>query len=122
MQLSDFSALTFDCYGTLIDWESGIHTALAPWLSRHGVDLERDHGAPRRFVQPRPHLGLEDDALVPQPVVDREDDGERACFGSSGTRKVRAFIRPCRDGRLAFSSASVGVRPSCFARCLTAIG
>ncbi|TIS13877.1 MAG: haloacid dehalogenase, partial [Mesorhizobium sp.] len=24
MKLTDFKALTFDCYGTLIDWESGM--------------------------------------------------------------------------------------------------
>ena len=30
MQLCDFNALTFDCYGTLIDWESSIVTALQP--------------------------------------------------------------------------------------------
>lgn len=37
MKLSDFSALSFDCYGTLIDWESGIHTALQPLLARAGA-------------------------------------------------------------------------------------
>jgi 2-haloacid dehalogenase len=42
MRLSDFSVLTFDCYGTLIDWETGISEALAPWLVRAGVSLERD--------------------------------------------------------------------------------
>jgi 2-haloacid dehalogenase/putative hydrolase of the HAD superfamily len=42
MRLSDFSVLTFDCYGTLIDWETGIAEALAPWLDRAGVSLERD--------------------------------------------------------------------------------
>ncbi len=42
MRLSDFSVLTFDCYGTLIDWESGIGEALAPWLAQAGVDLPRD--------------------------------------------------------------------------------
>ena len=31
-RLTDFSALTFDCYGTLIDWESGIWDALQPLL------------------------------------------------------------------------------------------
>jgi 2-haloacid dehalogenase len=36
MKLSDFEALSFDCYGTLIDWESGIYTALGPLLSRAG--------------------------------------------------------------------------------------
>lgn len=28
--------ITFDCYGTLIDWESGIHGAIEGWLARHG--------------------------------------------------------------------------------------
>jgi 2-haloacid dehalogenase len=42
MRLSDFSVLTFDCYGTLIDWETGISEALMPWLREAGVDLERD--------------------------------------------------------------------------------
>ena len=34
MRLSSFSVLTFDCYGTLIDWESGLLTALEPLLAR----------------------------------------------------------------------------------------
>ncbi len=29
-----FEAITFNCYGTLIDWEQGILKALAPFLSR----------------------------------------------------------------------------------------
>jgi len=31
-QLHDYKVLTFDCYGTLIDWESGIWDALQPLL------------------------------------------------------------------------------------------
>jgi 2-haloacid dehalogenase len=42
MRLTDFRVLTFDCYGTLIDWESGIYVALRPLLARGGVSLERD--------------------------------------------------------------------------------
>jgi 2-haloacid dehalogenase len=42
LKISDFSVLTFDCYGTLIDWESGLYAALAPLLARTGVDLSRD--------------------------------------------------------------------------------
>ena len=30
MQLTDFKVLTFDCYGTLIDWEMGMLNGLAP--------------------------------------------------------------------------------------------
>ncbi len=42
MRLADFSVLTFDCYGTLIDWESGIVQALQPWLERAGVRASRE--------------------------------------------------------------------------------
>jgi len=34
VRLSDFKVLTFDTYGTLIDWETGIHSALAPLLEK----------------------------------------------------------------------------------------
>jgi 2-haloacid dehalogenase len=37
-----FDALTFDCYGTLIDWETGILAGLRSALSPHGVDAP-DH-------------------------------------------------------------------------------
>lgn len=35
MDFNRFECLTFDCYGTLIDWESGIVTALRPILEAH---------------------------------------------------------------------------------------
>ncbi len=42
MDLSDFDVLSFDCYGTLIDWEAGISAVLAPWAAENGVDLDTD--------------------------------------------------------------------------------
>jgi 2-haloalkanoic acid dehalogenase type II len=42
MRLSDFRVLTFDCYGTLIDWESGIVAALKPLAARARRELTRD--------------------------------------------------------------------------------
>lgn len=35
-RLSDFKVLTFDCYGTLIDWEAGIWDAFQPVISSNG--------------------------------------------------------------------------------------
>lgn len=35
-----FEALTFDCFGTLVDWESGILDALLPVARRHGVEAD----------------------------------------------------------------------------------
>jgi 2-haloalkanoic acid dehalogenase type II len=37
-----FEALTFDCYGTLIDWEAGILAGLREALGTHGVDATDD--------------------------------------------------------------------------------
>jgi len=37
MKISDFSTLTFDCYGTLIDWETGISEALSTWAKGRGI-------------------------------------------------------------------------------------
>ncbi|MDR5816082.1 MULTISPECIES: haloacid dehalogenase type II [unclassified Caballeronia] len=42
MKLTDFDTLTFDCYGTLIDWESGIFEGLRPLLERVKPSLTRD--------------------------------------------------------------------------------
>ena len=42
MRLTDFRVLTFDCYGTLIDWEGGIYTALQPLLRKAVSPLSRE--------------------------------------------------------------------------------
>ena len=42
MKLRDFRALTFDCYGTLIDWESGLMAALQPLMRLAGREGARD--------------------------------------------------------------------------------
>jgi 2-haloacid dehalogenase len=42
LDYSTFEALTFDCYGTLIDWETGILRGLRASLDRHGIDAPDD--------------------------------------------------------------------------------
>ena len=42
MDLADFDALSFDCYGTLIDWETGIAAVLSPWARSRGLDAGDD--------------------------------------------------------------------------------
>lgn len=42
MRLSDYKALAFDVYGTLIDWESGMVAGLKPLTSRLSRTLSRD--------------------------------------------------------------------------------
>ncbi|QDJ11629.1 2-haloacid halidohydrolase IVa (plasmid) [Roseomonas mucosa] len=42
MRLTDFKVLTFDCYGTLIDWESGMIEGLRPLTEKVGRPLGRN--------------------------------------------------------------------------------
>lgn len=37
LDFNKFRVLTFDCYGTLVDWEAGILSVLGPLLSARGV-------------------------------------------------------------------------------------
>ena len=49
--LTDYRVLTFDCYGTLIDWETGIWDALQPLIMRNrGSGVTRETGL-RAFAQ-----------------------------------------------------------------------
>ncbi len=40
MKFDDVRVLTFDCYGTLIDWEVGILGVLRPWAARTGISAD----------------------------------------------------------------------------------
>jgi 2-haloacid dehalogenase len=42
MNFDHFESLSFDCYGTLIDWESGILSTLRPILEMHEVKVTHD--------------------------------------------------------------------------------
>ncbi|RAH43081.1 putative haloalkanoic acid dehalogenase [Aspergillus brunneoviolaceus CBS 621.78] len=42
-QLSDYRLLTFDVYGTLVDWETGILTAFQPTLDKANAQFSRHH-------------------------------------------------------------------------------
>lgn len=43
MNFDQFTHLTFDCYGTLIDWERGILAALTPVIERRGLPVDPAH-------------------------------------------------------------------------------
>ena len=39
LDFSQFELITFDCYGTLINWEAGIFSVLRPLLAAHGKTM-----------------------------------------------------------------------------------
>jgi 2-haloacid dehalogenase len=88
-----FDALTFDCYGTLIDWETGILAGLRPILEHHGVpaddeDLLERYAAVEAELEAGPYLPYR--AILARGArkvaaglgVEASDD-EAAAFGGS---------------------------------------
>ena len=64
MKLADFDVLSFDCYGTLIDWESGIYSALKSLLSRAGGSQDGNAESPAGMGLSRSDVGLSRDAVL----------------------------------------------------------
>jgi 2-haloalkanoic acid dehalogenase type II len=94
LRFADYAALTFDCYGTLIDWEGGIVAALAPWRRRTGLAADDETllvafgAAESRFEAAHPTM-LYSDLLaeVQKDLGKRFDapatDAEAKAFGQS---------------------------------------
>ncbi len=54
-RLTDYRALTFDCYGTLIDWEAGIWDALQPLIMGGGEQAVTREAALLAFAKWEAH-------------------------------------------------------------------
>lgn len=89
-----FAALSFDCYGTLIDWETGIAAALRPWAQRAGIDaddgaLVSAHGRHETVVQsempttPYPAVLAETMRRIGSDLGAPVTDDEAAAYGRS---------------------------------------
>ena len=69
LHLTAFKALSFDCYGTLIDGESGIAAVLAPWAREQGLEVGVEelllaYGGNESAVQQETPMALYPDVLA----------------------------------------------------------
>ena len=74
MKLTDFDALTFDCYGTLIDWESGIASALRAWAGGRGIAAD-DNELLEAFSRHENRIEAEHPATLYPEVLERSPKG-----------------------------------------------
>jgi 2-haloacid dehalogenase len=72
-------ALTFDCYGTLIDWERGLLAALRPVVAAHAISVDDDD---LLELYARLEAELESGAYVPyREILARVVDGVGGTLG-----------------------------------------
>ena len=132
-----FDALTFDCYGTLIDWEAGLLAAFHPILIAHGIavddeDLLTQYARHEAAAEAGPYLtyrnvlarGLADVAaetgFTPKPAeIDAfaESVADWPAFPDTGAALARltnrfrlGVITNCDDDLFAASQRRLGVR------------
>ena len=95
---SDFSAVTFDVYGTLIDWELSIITFLSDWAGRNGVSTPGDEVI-MAFDRARAAIQTERPAHLHPDVLRRCFDRISVEFGPSlTTRLAKGSLRGQRPG------------------------
>ncbi len=96
MDLTDFDALTFDCYGTLVDWERGILDALAPWAARHG--LAADDSLLAGFARLEKRIQTADPKMLYRDVLRAVHGAIAAEHGVSSTdEEARTFAESIAD-------------------------
>lgn len=84
--ISDVQVLSFDCYGTLIDWEQGLADALMPLVGPHRPDIDREqllaayaaaeaaveHEAPGRYPEVLARAATRMAAALGVPLTDAD--------------------------------------------------
>lgn len=86
--LNDYKVLTFDCYGTLIDWESGIWDALQPLLMHNSCGrVDRQLGL-EAFATLETRQELEAPGMVYPELLSHVHRGIAAYFGLETTRAL----------------------------------
>lgn len=136
IDLSAYDVLTFDCYGTLIDWETGILAGLRRILDPHGIEAGNDellerYARAEAAAEAGPYLRYREVLARSATAVCGElgvtpDAGDLAVFGGSvaewpafpdsaaalaalRTRYRLGVITNCDDDLFAASSERLGV-------------
>ena len=96
-----YRALSFDCYGTLIDWETGILQALQPWARVAPASTAADELLGRSAAHESAHRGRAPDHALP--------GGARRGAAADRDRRSTSTSQPteCRE-----FGASVGAWPA----------
>jgi 2-haloacid dehalogenase len=117
-----FDALTFDCYGTLIDWEAGISAGLRTILEAHGAEADDErllelYAAAESRLESGPYLPYRTILAAAARSVGRDlgievTDEEAASFGSS-VGSWPAFEDSTRSLKILRRRFKLGVLTNC---------
>ena len=104
MELTEFEALSFDCYGTLIDWEAGLLAVLGPWARARGLALTGEELL-TAYAQVEAEVEAEHPAAVYPEVLARGMRQFGASLGAEVTEEDAARLARSVPGWPAFTDS-----------------
>jgi 2-haloalkanoic acid dehalogenase type II len=109
LRLSDFDAVTFDVYGTLIDWEPSIAEFLLGWAAKNGVSSS-SHDVIMSFDRARAATQKERPAHLYPEVLRRCFDRISSDFGASIDPELREVFAMAPHRWPAYSDVRAGLK------------
>ncbi|WP_315755874.1 HAD-IA family hydrolase [Bradyrhizobium sp. SZCCHNRI2007] len=109
LRLSDFDAVTFDVYGTLIDWEPSIAEFLLKWAAKKGVTATGDDLI-MSFDRARADIQKERPAHLYPEVLRRCFDRISSDFGVPADREQREVFSTAPHRWPAYSDVRAGLK------------
>ncbi len=97
IDFKSYKALTFDCYGTLIDWDSGIADVIRPWLQEMQSAVPADVVISTFALMQARHQQTRPALLYPEVLRRSWRDIEEQFGWEENTTRADAFARsvPC---------------------------
>ncbi len=92
-----FKAVTFDCYGTLIDWETGITGVVRPWIDAINPAIPTDLVITSFALHQAKHQQTRPTLLYPEVLARTWKDIERTFGWSENREHAAAFAASVPD-------------------------
>jgi 2-haloacid dehalogenase len=92
-----FKVLTFDCYGTLIDWETGIEQLVRPWVTEAGGTVPLDLVLTSFALHQAKHQQVRPALLYPEVLTRTWRDIEGTFGWDQNLEHARAFAASAGD-------------------------
>lgn len=109
-RLNDFEVLTFDCYGTLIDWETGIWDALQPLLMENACGSVSRERALNEYGRLESRQETETPELGYRDILARVHADIAAEFGLATTSQLDAEFADSLPNWPAFADTASALR------------
>ena len=97
IEFDDYRVLTFDCYGTLIDWETGIAQLIKPWLDSMDSSAPVDLVITCFALHQAKHQQVRPALLYPEVLIRTWRDIERTFGWPEDPDRARTFASSVAD-------------------------